>query len=199
MNRQKPFIVEFTGTPEAGKTTTIHIIYELLTSLGYKVKLYPESAESTPHFFPKKSIEANIWRNFDTFKHVLEAPYQSDYDIIILDRGAIDRTFWVYLDSIYDFTSSVKNAPFLGIIKDYNPDLLITLIVTPEEAIKRKGGEGTIVTKEFICNYNNLLTVFINSIGINKTIICTDNRAINDVVDEVQKLILENVKKEPSP
>ena len=62
MLRQKPFIVEFTGTPEAGKTTTIHIIYELLTSLGYKVKLYPESAESTPHFFPKKSIEANIWQ-----------------------------------------------------------------------------------------------------------------------------------------
>lgn len=53
MNRQKPFIVEFTGTPEAGKTTAIFYLYEKLSNLGYKVKVYPESAESTPVFFSK--------------------------------------------------------------------------------------------------------------------------------------------------
>ena len=45
MNRQKPFIVEFTGTPEAGKTTTIDLVEQKLLNLGYTVKVYPESAE----------------------------------------------------------------------------------------------------------------------------------------------------------
>ena len=55
MSRQKPLLVEFTGTPEAGKTTTISIIYKQLISMGYKVRIYPESAEITPGFIPKGS------------------------------------------------------------------------------------------------------------------------------------------------
>lgn len=195
MTRHKPFIVEFTGTPEAGKTTVINALCKNLTTLGYNIKLYPESSENTPKFFPKNCIEANLWRNFDTFKHVVEAPYLSEYDIIIFDRGAIDRMFWVYLDSIYDFDIAVKSSSFITIIKDYKPNLLISFHVSPEESIKRRGGEGRLVTKDFLMEYNRLLDVFINSLRINKVIVSTDNLAIDEVVFTVKNFILENLEK----
>ena len=197
MNRRKPFIVEFTGTPEAGKTTVINRLCKELLQKGYKVKLYPESAENTPEIFPKGCVESNLWRNFDTFKHVLEAPYLLEYDIVIFDRGAIDRIFWIYMDSIYDFDTATKNAPFMNIMKDYPPDLLISFNVSAETSIKRRGGEGRLVTKEFVTNYNNLLNIFINSIEINKVIISTDNQSIEQVLDRVLENILEHLREPP--
>ena len=101
MNSRKPYIVEFTGTPEAGKTTVINILHEALLQMGYKVKVFPESAENTPKIFPKNSLEAKLWMHFDTGKHVVEAPFLTDYDIVIFDRGSLDIKFWLYLDSIY--------------------------------------------------------------------------------------------------
>ena len=195
MNPRKPFIVEFTGTPEAGKTTVINILYKQFSELGYKVKLYPESAENSPTFFPKGCIESKLWMNFDTTKHVLEAPFQKEYDIILFDRGALDRLFFIYLDSIYNPEISLKLSVFENILNDYLPDFLIAFHVSVEESIRRRGGEGRIVTTEFVSNYNRLLTTFINSLGTNKAIIHTDNKSIEEVVETVKSLILENIKR----
>lgn len=195
MNERKPFIVEFTGTPEAGKTTVINILHEQLLKMGYKVKIYPESAENSPKFFPKECIEAKLWINFDTTKHVLEAPFLDEYDIILFDRGALDRLFFVYLDSVYNPEIALKLGLFENILKDYLPNLLIAFYVSEEESIKRRGGEGRLVTKEFVSNYNRLLTTFINSLEINKVLVSTDNKSIEEVVETVQNLILENIER----
>ena len=45
-----------------------------------------KSAENSPTFFPKGCIEAKLWMNFDTTKHVLEAPFQKEYDILLLEQ-----------------------------------------------------------------------------------------------------------------
>lgn len=194
MNKRKPFIVEFTGTPEAGKTTVIDILYKQLLEMGYKVKKYPESAENSPNFFPKDCLEEKLWINFDTAKHILEAPFLSDYDIIIFDRGALDRKFWLYLDSVYYPHIVSKTSPIEKIFGDYPPDFLIALCVSAEESIKRRGGEGRIVTKEFVSIYNRIFNYFINSIKINKLIISTDNKKVAEVVQAVKESILENLK-----
>lgn len=198
MNLRKPFIVEFTGTPEAGKTTVINILYKQFSEMGYKVKLYPESAENTPTIFPKGSFESKLWMNFDTTKHVLEAPFQTEYDIILFDRGAFDSLFFVHLDSIYNSEIALRLAPFENILKDYFPDLLIAFFVSVDESIRRRGGEGRLVTKEFVSNYNRLLTTFINSLETNKGIIHTDDKSIEEVVETVKSLILENIKRHSS-
>lgn len=194
MNERKPFIVEFTGTPEAGKTTVINILYEQLLKKGYKIKIYPESAENTPAFFQKGSIEAKMWMNFDTSKHILEAAFLHDYDIIIFDRGAIDRIFWIYLDSIYNPEVISKKISFKNFFKDYPPDLLIAFYIPEDESIKRRGGEGRLVTKDFVSNYNQLFKTFIISYNINKVIVDTNNKSIEEVVEVVESYILENLK-----
>lgn len=200
MNRHKPFIVELTGTPEAGKTTTVDIIYKQLIDLGYKVRIYPESAALVPKFIPKGSKEFKLWIDADTFRYLIEAPLLTDYDIVIFDRGAYDRIFWIYLDAIENFKLSLDLAPFGRLAKDYPPDLLITLFVSDEGSINRKGGEGRIVTREFIRNYNTLLKSFINSISdnVNNVFVITDNLSIEEVTSTVLNSILENMKKGPS-
>ena len=78
------------------------------------------------------------------------------------------------------------------------PDYLIIFKVSIEEALRRRGGEGHIVTRNFLNDYNRLLNTFINSIKINKSIICTDNMNIEEVLNVTTNLILENIKNRPS-
>ena len=195
MNRQKPFIVEFTGTPEAGKTTTIYLVEQELLNLGYTVKVYPESAEKSKSIFPKAEyakLDSKLWMNLDTLKNLLEAPYQN-YDIILFDRGSIDRKFWIKLDSSIGICDN--RLTNLTLFDTMLPDLLIVLRVSVNESLRRRGGEGHVVTKSFLETYNSILDVFINSIGINKDIVCTDNMQIDEVVEVVLKAILENLNK----
>lgn len=200
MTRQKPFIVELTGTPEAGKTTIINLLHKRLSDLGYKVKVYPESAEESKQVFPRDpncTSDSKLWMNVLTLKHLIEAPYQ-DYDIILFDRGAVDRIFWIYLDLLYNDFSLEKDISLELFFKEYLPDYLIIFKVSIEEALRRRGGEGHIVTKNFLNDYNRLLNAFINSIGINKSIVCTDNMNIEEVLNVTTNLILENIKNRPS-
>lgn len=196
MNRQKPFIVEFTGTPEAGKTTTIDLVEQKLLNLGYTVKVYPESAEKSKSIFPKEEYakyDSKFWMYLDTLRNITEAPYQN-YDIILFDRGAIDKKFWINLDA----SNGIFNTRLSYLAKlfdDMPPDLLIVLSVSVNESLRRRGGEGHVVTKSFLETYNSILDVFIDSIGINKNIICTDNMQIDEVVKVVTKTILENLNK----
>ena len=57
----RPIMVEFTGTPEAGKTTVIERLQKQLEEQGFKVTVIQESAELVPPEFPKGSWDANVW------------------------------------------------------------------------------------------------------------------------------------------
>lgn len=190
---RKPFIVEFTGTPEAGKTTVINRLYDIMSQKGYKVKLYPESAELSKSKFPEVSKDSKLWMNINTLQHLIEAPYQTQYDIILFDRGAIDRLFWIYMDSIANFNFALESASIGSFLEDYPPDLLMIFKVSPEEALRRRGGEGHIVTSDFLKDYNHLLDALINSNRINKKIISTDNLSIDTVVNLSLKAILDDL------
>ena len=149
MTRRKPVLVEFTGTPEAGKTTTISSVYKQLIAMGYNVRIYPESAEITPSYIPKGSNDFKLWIDADTFKHIIEAKYLTNYDIVI------------------------------------------------KVSINRRGGEGRIVTHEFVKSYNTLLNNFLDSVKVNNVLINTEQKTIEEVTAIVLKSILELVE-EPS-
>ena len=42
---ERPFMVEFSGTPEAGKTTSILTVSKMLENAGYTTEILRESAE----------------------------------------------------------------------------------------------------------------------------------------------------------
>lgn len=92
MRQLKPFMVEFSGTPEAGKTTAIMLVAKMLENKGYKTMILEESAESLPREFTKGTFEANLWMHLITQAGILKAQY-SDTDIVLIDRGIIDSKF----------------------------------------------------------------------------------------------------------
>ena len=90
---RRPFMVEFTGTPEAGKTTAIKNVANNLRNMGYDVIVLEESAEKLPKEIPKGSWYANLWMHYQTQAGLLKAQFFQS-DIVLIDRGLIDSNFY---------------------------------------------------------------------------------------------------------
>lgn len=63
---RKPFMVEFSGTPEAGKTTAIRVVANMLEEVGCTTLILNESAEKLPKEIPKGIFDANLWMHYIT-------------------------------------------------------------------------------------------------------------------------------------
>ena len=190
----RPYIVEFTGTPEAGKTTSILKTISILESHGLNVGFVRESAEIVPQCIPKGSWHANIWMRCITLAKTIEMSYCNQYDVVICDRGPLDGIFLGYLYQSEGKCDSEVCA-YINFIREskIKPDILITLFTTPEEAIRRRGGEGRLVTKKWVQNYNTLLYPFFASVDVEKIWIDTTNQSAQQVKDKLVEIIEKNV------
>ena len=187
---RKPFMVEFTGTPEAGKTTVIQNVASKLSSEGYKVSILKESAEELPPEIPKGTWDANLWMHYQTQSGILRATY-FEKDIVLIDRGLIDSMF--YGEKFFSEQGCTENQ--YQIFKNqflYNllPDFLIALIVEPDIAIIRRGGQGRIVNEKYIRAYNKVFMKYYEGIKCPKALIDTtmfDIYQANDIVFQALK------------
>ena len=190
----RPYRVEVLGTPEAGKTTTIKEVISSLDSKGYNVNYVRESAEVVPSEFAKGSVDAHIWMRLHTAQALLHS-YASSADIIIADRGTIDTFFWNHLYFLEGKLSKSQCDAINNFFKSlgYLPDFVIIFTTSAEEAIARRGGEGRIVTKEFIEHYNSTLETFCEKcISVPKYEIDTTHMSIGDVIEQVENAILQH-------
>lgn len=190
----RPYRVEVLGTPEAGKTTTIKEVISSLGHKGYNVKYVQESAEVVPSEFTKGSIDAHIWMRLHTAQSLLQSAV-SGADIVIADRGIVDTLFWDHLFFLQGKLSKsqrdIVNSFFESL--GYLPDFVIIFTTSAEEAIARRGGEGRIVTKEFVKHYNSNLETFCKeSISIPKYEIDTTNLSVSEVKSRVENAILQH-------
>jgi thymidylate kinase len=174
---KRPFFVELLGTPEAGKTTVIRPVANMLEEKGYKVKVLQEAAEQIPVKFPRNSLQENIWIRTKTLLQTLEASV-SDFDIILVDRGIIDTLIW---NEIYrqkgELTSELCTQIDLlcnESLKIY-PNFCINLFVPVEVAIERRHGEGRIVTRKFVENFNTTVNDFLKGVDVPQLRLDTSN------------------------
>ncbi|MFA5177599.1 MAG: NUDIX domain-containing protein [Candidatus Omnitrophota bacterium] len=97
---RKPIVIEFAGTPKAGKTTTLGQINAFLKRCGFKVEIVVERAGVCP-IKDKKHVNFNIWTACTTLSQLLEKtqtpPRPEDPQILILDRGIFDSICWLRL------------------------------------------------------------------------------------------------------
>ena len=162
-----PYMVEFLGTPEAGKTSLIKRLNEEISNT-LSVGVIQESAELVPDIIPKGSIEAHFWMKYLTLSKLLEAKFSSEYDIVLVDRGIIDSLMW---NQYYYTTKMISKETFeycngfFTHSKVPYPDQVFYLTTTPRESIKRRGGEGRIVTLEFIRDFNNIVDSFMKQVN----------------------------------
>lgn len=186
-----PFIVEFSGTPEAGKTTAIGTVANMLRSNGYKVVTLQESAESLPLEIPKGSFDANLWMHLRTQSELLKAVYTQS-DIILADRGLIDSFFYGWKFEKEGKCSEEEYEKFKKMFwNELVSDLFIALIVSPSVSIKRRGGEGRLVNQQYIENYNKMFLEYFNSVKAKKELIRTDDMDVYEMNKSIYSTILK--------
>lgn len=89
---KRPFIIEFSGAPKAGKTRSISALELFLKRNGIKAEVFTERASIAP-IKAKGHLNFNVWVSCASLQGMLEALYR-DVDVFILDRGVFDALVW---------------------------------------------------------------------------------------------------------
>jgi len=90
----RPFMIEFTGPPSSGKTTTIRELYDFLRPLGFVVWRPQEGAEYIQNI-PRTTPEYNVATGLYALDKLIHESFGHKYDIILFDRALYDAYCWM--------------------------------------------------------------------------------------------------------
>ncbi len=90
----RPFFIEFTGSPSAGKTTTITELDKFLRRQGFRVLRPQEGAEVIRHISRSTPLY-NIRTALYALQMLIDQSHGHLYDIIIFDRCVFDAYCWM--------------------------------------------------------------------------------------------------------
>ena len=89
---KRPLIIEFSGSPKAGKTRCIHGLELFLKRNGFRAEVFTERASIAP-IQSKGHLFFNAWVSCASLQGMLESLYR-ELDVFILDRGLFDALVW---------------------------------------------------------------------------------------------------------
>lgn len=214
LNHKKPYIIEITGTPRTGKTTLINNLYDFFHKHGFNVcyieefttsKKYKEEIKPFLKDKMKKIVNLEIPKNI--LMNIKEAVNQN-YDIIIVDRGLLDRLIWV--DRLYLKDGMTKKEyedykkKYLPIIKK-DIDLIIATVTDSNTSLKRDYLGNLSLEKRSFLNQQNIdeyntslynISNLTKEENINFNIVDTTNKNQREVSFEVVDIILSSMKDE---
>lgn len=96
VHRQKrPIVIEFSGSPKAGKTSCINSLEVFLKRNGFKVRIIQERASVCP-VSDKQSPMFNIWTACASLEGLIGTleDKRNEVDVLIIDRGIYDALCW---------------------------------------------------------------------------------------------------------
>ena len=91
--KRRPLVIEFAGTPKAGKTSALNALAFFLKRSGLKVRVFQERASVAP-ISGKGTPAFNTWVTCATLLGLLEALEDERLDVFVLDRGLFDGLVW---------------------------------------------------------------------------------------------------------
>ncbi len=92
---KRPFIFEFTGTPSAGKTTTITELDKLFRRMGFRVLCPQEGAQVIRHI-DRTTPLYNISTGIEAAKKLVSYATGHLYDVVLFDRCIFDAYCWMH-------------------------------------------------------------------------------------------------------
>lgn len=137
---RRPYVLEITGTPKAGKTSTIGLVASFFKDCGWRVHVVKERAAECPipmkgHFF------FNTWTTCTMLAEVLDV-VDRDIDLVILDRGFFDALVWLELQVGRQQVTSDEARTFeqFVLLERWRRlvDATIVMTVSPAQAMKRE-------------------------------------------------------------
>jgi len=176
---KRPLFVEFSGSPNSGKSTCIDIVAHFFRRVGFKTLAPTEGASKrTPYYLKDDLVAFNTWSMSYALSHVFEGLYHSDkYQIAILDRGLFDALVWFELLANKGTISKEeckKIQSFIMIEKWLSAiDLVFLFEADPDTALKRENQDKLIsehgramnprFLKELNEAYDNVRTRYANN------------------------------------
>ena len=161
----KPFVIEFSGTPRTGKTTTINNLYDFFKKGGFKTTIIEEFTTSKyykevfkPKFNDVTSTESNMAIIEEVTKE-LEDAIKTDKEIIIIDRSINDRQIWNYRrfvkkqmpKKLYEESREKYRLKSKELI-----DFLVITYADPIASLKRDYNSSLALEKRNFLNIDNL-------------------------------------------
>lgn len=205
---RRPIVIEFSGSPKAGKSSCIGSLDIFLRRNNFKTKILTERASICP--IPNKFDPVfNVWTACASLNQLSETLANSGkkLDVIILDRGFFDALCWfewqkseklLRIDDYARFTNFFTAPRFRMAI-----DLVLVFESSPETSSDREyrnlltRKEGSIMREEVLNSY--LESIRKTSVKYNKTFrniieYNTDKKDQNQVSYDVTKLTLNLLK-----
>lgn len=212
LNNNKPYVIEFTGTPRTGKTTLMNNLYDFFKKGGFTTITLEEFTTSKKYkqeIYPKLKNEYVSVVNKEIPKYILKElkdTISTSPDIIIIDRSLFDRTIWI--DRLYN-KKGITKEEYNNYLKEYIPiikeniDIIIATYTDSITSLKRDYNANlslekrTFLSKSNINEYNNSLYNMqdvSNKKNINLNIFDTTSKSERDISFEVIDTILTNMK-----
>ena len=144
---RRPLVIEFSGVPKAGKTTTLSHVQTFLKRCGFRADIVVERASVCP-IRDKKHANFNVWTACTTLSQVLEKtqnpPRPDDPHILFLDRGLFDSICWMkMMETISRVRAEERRKieDFL-LIDDWRKRIsaVFVMLASPDDSMKREQG-----------------------------------------------------------
>ena len=163
---RRAFVIELTGTPKAGKSTSVTTLQTFFKDAGYQVHLLKERAADCPlpmkgHFF------FNAWTTATMLAEVLETQ-ETPVDVLILDRGFFDALIWLELQARRDQVTPGEKKIFSDfvLLERWRSlvDVTVIMKVEPETALRREHASqivprtGSMMNPRSLREFNDALT-----------------------------------------
>ena len=206
--KKRPIVIEFSGSPKAGKTSCINSLELFLKRNGFSVKVIQERASVCP-VSDKQSPMFNIWTSCMSLAGLIGTleDKSSTVDVLILDRGIFDALCWFEwlssTDKMEDHQKLITEQFLLmdELIKSI--DIVFAFRVEPHISIEREYANlltekiGTIMNKTVLEEYLGAIrrTIEKKKVYFHSVFeIDTSNKGQDEVGKEVTTKTLETLK-----
>lgn len=212
LDKNKPYVIEFTGTPRTGKTTLMNNLYDFFKKGGFTTSTLEEFTTSQRYkkeIYPRLKNEYKSVINTEIPKYALEnlnMAIDKNNDIILIDRSLFDRMIW--MDRLYN-KNGVTEREYNDYIDKYTKiindkiDIVIGLYTDSLTSLRRDYTANaslekrTFLSEDNINEYNNSLMnmkKLSNKENINFYLFDTTNKSERDISFEILDTILTDMR-----
>lgn len=136
----RPFFIEFTGSPDSGKSTAINNLYHSFKNLGFRVFKPLEGAEAIQHISRSTPLY-NIRTALYAITQLIDLSHTHMYDLVLFDRCAFDGYYWMMYwfakDQITEEEMKHWQETFLSNFWVNNLDAAYFVMCEPAVALER--------------------------------------------------------------
>lgn len=209
----KPFVIEFSGTPRTGKTTTINNLCDFFKKGGFDVSIVEEFTTSKYYKevlkkeFEGKSLEEVHIKILEEVYEQLQEALNCDKEIILIDRSLNDRQIWNYRRYLKGEFSENKYQEIKEKYKNISKELIDFLVITYADSLtslKRDYLSSLSLEKRNFLNTHNIdeynsslkdLEDLFNESVDDFLLFDTSSSSLNDVAVEVASKIMPAMRK----